>query len=88
MCKTCQGRGMLLKPNNISEKEVKMVVVTCDCCGGWSADGKDCENCQADAEGKPRPYRWVDDKDYAEALRNYFQENINRASNEANNGEE
>ena len=51
-CKTCQDKGMLLKPKIISEHEVEMIVVTCICCGGWSSDGIDCENCKADAEGR------------------------------------
>jgi DnaJ-class molecular chaperone len=61
LCRTCNGKGMLLKQKAISEHEIAMRVVTCDCCGGWSADGIDCENCLADAEGRPRPIEWVDD---------------------------
>jgi len=57
-CRTCKDKGMLLKPKQISEHEIQLVVVTCDCCGGWSFDGIDCENCKADAEGRPRPIVW------------------------------
>ena len=60
-CKTCNDKGMLLKPKKISEHEIKMVVVTCDCCGGWSTEGIVCENCLADAEGRPRPIVWGHD---------------------------
>jgi len=74
ICKTCDGKGMLLKsvkaeipadlPPDIKQKAIeegfwKMEVVTCDCCGGWSADGLDCDNCLADAEGRPRPIAWT-----------------------------
>lgn len=67
-CKTCQDKGMKLKPVVISEHEVRMDVVTCDCCGGWSYDGLDCENCKADAEGRPRPIVWIDEEDYPKAI--------------------
>lgn len=72
---------MLLQSKIISENEVEMVPVTCDCCGGWSVDGLDCENCLADAEGKPRPNVWVDDEHYDQALREY-QERLKRLNDE------
>ena len=62
-CKTCGDKGMLLEEKQISEHEVAFEVVTCDCCGGWSADGEDCENCQADAEGRPWPIVWRSEED-------------------------
>lgn len=72
---------MMLRPVNISEHEMKFDVVTCDCCGGWSKDGIDCENCQADAEGRPRPNVWVDAEHYEQALREY-QEKLKRLNDE------
>jgi methionyl-tRNA synthetase len=80
-CRTCKDKGMLLKPTQISEHEARLDVVTCDCCGGWSKDGKDCENCQADAEGKPRPIVWVIEEEYPLALQDY-EEKIKRILND------
>ena len=57
---------MLLKLNKISEDEIKMEIVTCDCCGGWSTEGIVCENCLADAEA--RQFVWVDEKEYPQAF--------------------
>jgi methionyl-tRNA synthetase len=89
-CKTCAGKGMLLKPSNLSEDEVEMVVVTCDCCGGWSFDGMDCENCQADAEGRSRPIVWISEEEYPQALKEYQNkiEQTKGEDNEASNVEE
>jgi len=69
LCKTCKDKGMLLKLNKISEDEIKMEIVTCDCCGGWSTEGIVCENCLADAEA--RQFVWVDEKEYPQALDDY-----------------
>ena len=81
LCKTCNDKGLLLKPKKISEHEINMVVVTCDCCGGWSTEGIVCENCLADAEGKPRPFVWVDEKDYSQAMEDY-QKKMKRGNDE------
>jgi len=70
-CKTCGDKGMLLKPKKISENEFALEVVTCDCCGGWSRDGIDCENCLADAEEKSRRIVWVNEEDYLQAMEEY-----------------
>lgn len=80
-CKTCSDKGMLLKPKKISEHEINLVVVTCDCCGGWSSIGQECENCLADAEGRPRPYVWVEADDYPQALDEY-QKKMKRGNDE------
>lgn len=48
-CKTCGDKGLVFsvaKDDNNPET-IGMLVVVCDCCGGWSADGMDCENCKA-----------------------------------------
>lgn len=81
LCKTCEDKGMLLELKKISEHEVEAVVVTCDCCGGWSSDGKVCENCLADAEGRPRPIVWVNADDYPQALDEY-QKKMKRGDDE------
>ncbi len=44
-------------------------------------DGIDCENCIADAEGKPRPFVWVDADHYEQAL-NEYNEKLKRLNDE------
>jgi hypothetical protein len=57
-CKTCQDKGMMLKSKQVSEHEIVMEVVGCDCCGGWSVDGYDCENCK---QGR-RVIEWLEEE--------------------------
>jgi hypothetical protein len=64
-------KGMMLKKVHVSGHDIRLDVVTCDCCGGWSTEGIECENCKADAEGMPRPIVWVDEKDYPAAMKEY-----------------
>jgi len=70
-CKTCGDKGMMLMEKKISDREIRMEVVVCDFCGGWSVDGVDCENCQADAEGRARLHVWVSEEDYPQSMEEY-----------------
>ena len=55
--------------------------VDSDQCGGWSKDGIACENCIADAEGRPRPNVWEDAERYEQAMKEY-QEKLKRLNDE------
>ena len=49
-CKTCNDEGLVLSMvanDDIHPEAIVMIPVACDCCGGWSVDGMDCENCKA-----------------------------------------
>lgn len=61
-CKTCDDKGLVLKTLAHRQKDGSVTIalepVACDCCGGWSVDGKDCENCK---QGR-RVIEWLDEE--------------------------
>jgi hypothetical protein len=70
-CETCDDKGLMLKTLAHRQPDGSVTLslepVACDCCGGWSADGKDCENCKAGLQ----VVEWVSNEEYPAAMERY-----------------